>query len=100
MIEMPHVLQETGESDRRWVVIADDGRTATLGRARDLSDEEIARVEDQLRAAGIGGWLAVQSHSVHRAPPPTYICVRRLGPRGTSFEEAVAAVRATNGAFS
>ena len=87
------IRQEDGRSDRRWVVMTDDGSMSTLGRATDPTKEELASVQDSLAARGIGGWLAVQSHSFDRAPPPpTFVCVRRLGPSGLSFEHAAAAV--------
>jgi hypothetical protein len=89
------VRQRDGASDRRWVVVFDDGSVSTLGRAADPSEEELARIEASLAGRGLGAWLAIQSHSFHRAPPPPdFVAVRRLGPQGSSFEEAVAAALA------
>ena len=86
--------QEDGRSDRRWVVVADDGSISTLGRATDPTEDELIRVEEALSSRGGGGWLAVQSHSFHRAPPfPTFAAVRRLGAEGLTFEDAMAALR-------
>ena len=86
------VRQEDGRSDRRRVVVTDDGAVSTLGRASDPTTEELAKVEETLVARAIGGWLAVQSHSFHRGPPPpTFVAVRRLAAEGLSFEEAVVA---------
>ncbi len=75
--------------------MSDDGAVSTLDRATDLTEEELARVEETFITQGIGGWSAVQSHLVHRGPPPPiYACVRRVGREGLSFEEAVAAAAA------
>jgi hypothetical protein len=87
----PSVRQADGSSDRRWVVLCEDGRVSTLGRARDPDEEDIRRAEDGLRAQGLAGWLAVQSHSAYAEPPPTFIEVRPLGTPTVTFTEAVAA---------
>jgi hypothetical protein len=85
------IRQEDGRSDRRWVLMTDEGSMSTLGRATDPTEEEIAKVEEMLAAQDIGGWLAVQSHSIHRGPPPpTFLEVRRLGKDGMTFEDVVA----------
>ena len=89
------IRQEHESSDRRWVVMTDDGAVSTLGRATDPTQEELARVEEMLAAQGVGGWLAIQSHSVYRGPPPpTFVEVRRLGRDGRPFEDVIASVLA------
>jgi len=45
--------------ERRWVVIGEDGRHATLGWHTDPSEEEINAAEAGLVALRTGGWLAV-----------------------------------------
>jgi len=45
--------------ERRWVVIAPDGRYVTLGRHSDPSELEVQDAENALRAQGLNGWLAV-----------------------------------------
>ena len=85
------VRQEDGSSDRRWVLVTDGGAISTLGRAADPTENELARIEETLCANGVGGWLAIQSHSFYRSPPPpTFVAVRRLGVEGISFEDVVA----------
>ncbi len=37
--------QPDGFSDRRWVVLMEDGRYFTFGRARDPNPDEVARAE-------------------------------------------------------
>ena len=45
--------------ERRWLVIASDGRHATLGRASDPSDAELERASESLRKLHMSGWLVV-----------------------------------------
>ena len=93
------VRQDDGTSDRRWVLVMDDGTVSTLGRATDPTEEELARVEEMLAAQGVGGWLAIQSHSAYRGPPPpTFVEVRRVGSDGKTFEDVVASVLARSSA--
>lgn len=59
--------QVTGESDRRWIVLIEDGRCATLGRARDPSEDEIVRAESSLKVQGLAG-LSLVSPDESAAP--------------------------------
>jgi hypothetical protein len=45
-----------GRSDRRWAVLAESGEWVTITRARDPSEEDIRRAEDNLRRLGAAGW--------------------------------------------
>jgi len=45
-------------SERRWVILAQDGRHVTMGRAVPPSDAEIAAAAAALAAQGLAGWLA------------------------------------------
>jgi len=45
-------------SERRWIILAQDGRHLTLGRAAPPSAEEVAAASKALAAQGLGGWLA------------------------------------------
>jgi hypothetical protein len=95
MTSTKSIRQADGASDRKWVILCEDGQKATLGRARDPSDDEVAQAEASMVREGLAGWLAIQSHSVQRGgPPPTYIEVRPLGSPTVSFDDAVAATRA------
>jgi hypothetical protein len=46
-------------AERRWALIAEDGRPSWLGRHSDSSEAELAQVTDSLAKQGIAGWLAV-----------------------------------------
>ncbi len=44
--------------ERRWIVLAQDGRHVTLGRAPAPAAEEIATASDGLARQGLAGWIA------------------------------------------
>ena len=41
--------------DRRWIVLATDGKHATLGRAAQPTEAEVAQAASALAAAGLAG---------------------------------------------
>ncbi len=86
-----------GTRERRWVVLAEDGRYATLGRHADPSPEDILRTEEAMRAQGIAGWLAVMEGNPHAGPMPRLMEVRPMLAPMTSFTDARAAVLAAIG---
>lgn len=57
MIIMTHGRQADGSSGRRWIILVEDGRYSTLGRASDPSEQEIRRAEEALREQGLSGDL-------------------------------------------
>jgi len=77
--------------ERRWIVVAADGRFSTLGRASDPSEAEILAAEDALRAQGLSGWLAIMEGNPYVGPLPRIMEVRPLGGPLTAFEDASAA---------
>ena len=44
--------------ERRWIILGQDGRHVTLGRAAPPSDAEIAAAAAEIAAQGLAGWLA------------------------------------------
>ena len=70
--------QQDGSSDRRWIVLAEDGRYVTLGRATDPASSEIDGAEASMKSAGIRGYLAVLGGSPHARKPPEIFLVRPL----------------------
>jgi hypothetical protein len=81
--------------ERRWAIIAPDGRHVWLGRHSDPSPEELAEAENGLRAQGLGGWLAaVAGDYWSRRTRLDVLEVRALAEPTGSFESAVAAFRA------
>jgi len=45
--------------ERRWIILAQDGRHVTMGRAAPPSDAEIEAAVGALAPQGIAGWLAM-----------------------------------------
>jgi hypothetical protein len=85
--------QPDGASDHRWVVVGEDGRYVTLGRAVDPTEDELRAVEGQLAAQGIGGWLAVMSASPYGPVMPSLVMVRSLASPSRPWEAAERACR-------
>ena len=74
--------------ERRWVVIAEDGRHATLGRHTDPSEEEINAAEAGLVALGTGGWLAVTEGVYYSRDAIILLQGRTLGTPAVTWEDA------------
>ena len=85
---------EPSKRERRWVVVAEDGRYATLGRETDPSEDETAAAEKGLEAAGTGGWLAIMEGKPYVGEEPTLLEVRTLAKPSTSFATATEALLA------
>jgi hypothetical protein len=85
--------QIDGSSDRRWIMLSENGRFSTLSRASDPSEDEIRRAEASLRQQGLAGWLAIMSGSQYAREIPTVIEVRPLAEPGRPFAEAAEAFR-------
>jgi hypothetical protein len=83
--------QEDGASDRRWVVVSEDGRFSTLGRASDPTDLQIEAAAEALREQGLAGWLAVMSGSPYGKRVPTLMEVRPLASPTRPWPDAAAA---------
>ncbi|WP_206931521.1 hypothetical protein [Roseococcus thiosulfatophilus] len=45
-------------SERRWIILAQDGRHVTMGRAAPPSEAEVEADAAALTAQGLAGWLA------------------------------------------
>jgi hypothetical protein len=48
----------SARAQRRWIVLGQDGRHVTLGRAAPPSAEEIAAASKAMEAQGLAGWIA------------------------------------------
>ncbi|BFL64905.1 hypothetical protein ACX4M5_15270 [Roseomonas mucosa] len=70
----------------RWIVLVADGRYSTIGRHREPDADDIARIEDGLRHAGVSGWLAIMSQSAYSPGLPEVVEVRPLGDPSEPFE--------------
>ena len=45
-------------AERRWIILAQDGRHVTVGRAASPSEAEVSAAAAALAAQGLAGWLA------------------------------------------
>ena len=86
-------LRVSGRDNRRWVVLAEDGRYAILGRSVAPSEQDIQLAEDGLKRQGVAGWLALMSGSEYAARLPAFLEVRPLAGPQSGFAEAVEAWR-------
>ena len=84
------VTDEERSTERRWVVVGEDGRYVTLGRASDPTETEILEAEKALLAQGLAGWVAVMQGNPYVGAVPRLMEVRRLGQPTASFESAEA----------
>jgi len=73
MSQGPKVLE------RRWIIIAQDGRHVTMGRAVPPSDAEIATAAAALAAQGLAGWLATLDGSYWSRRRVTLASLQMLG---------------------
>lgn len=81
--------------ERRWIVLAEDGRHSTLGRNTDPTEAEIASTEQALAAQGLHGWLAVTEGDYWaKREKVSLLMVQTLGTPITTFELAAAAFEA------
>lgn len=55
---------------KRWMIIAEDGRHATLGQHRSPTEEEIGQVTASLSAHGLGGWLVLGDGDYYQIRKP------------------------------
>ena len=90
----PPGRQADGSSDRRWIILAEDGRSSIIGRARDPSEADIDAAEASLARNGTGGWLAVMSGSQYSRELPTLLEVRPLNNPAVPFARAAAKMTA------
>jgi hypothetical protein len=77
--------------ERRWIVLTGDGRHVTMGRHTDPTEEPLNLAADELRANGLGGWLAVTEGQYYSRGKLSVMMVRELAPASTTWEAAVAA---------
>lgn len=48
----------SARAQRRWIVLGQDGRHVTLGRAAPPSEEEVAAASKAMEAQCLAGWIA------------------------------------------
>jgi hypothetical protein len=50
--------QKPKSAERRWIILAQDGRHVTMGRAAPPSEAEVEAAAVALAAQGLAGWFA------------------------------------------
>ena len=76
-------------SERRWIILAQDGRHVTMGRAAPPSEAEVEAATAALVAQGLAGWLATLDGSYWSRRRVTLASVQMLGD-GASLHWATA----------
>ena len=80
--------------ERRWIVLAEDGRHVTLGRATDPTATEIEAAGTRLQEIGLGGRLAVMQGRYHDpAGDVKLLQVRQLSAARVTWGRAEAAFK-------
>jgi len=66
-------------ASRTWIVLGQDGRHVTLGRAAPPTDEAIAAASAALAEQGLGGWIATLDGSYWSRGNVTMAPVQTVG---------------------
>ncbi|MFC7477946.1 hypothetical protein ACFQS7_26605 [Dankookia sp. GCM10030260] len=74
--------------EKRWLVVAEDGRHVTLGRHSDPTEQEIAEAGAHLDAAGLAAWLVVSEGGYYGENPVSLLQVRRITAREGAWKDA------------
>jgi len=69
--------------ERRWIILAQDGRHVTMGRVAAPSEAEVEAVGAALVAQGLAGWLATLDGSYWSGRRVTLAPVQMLGDSAT-----------------
>jgi hypothetical protein len=89
--DSPMETSRSRSGERRWIVLAEDGRYSSLGRATDPTQEEVAAAEAALAAQGVKGWLAVMQGNPYVGKVPRLMEVRPLAEPTKPFTDAAEA---------
>lgn len=82
--------------ERRWIILAADGRHSTLGCHAPPDEEEVAKAASALAALGLAGWYVILDGDYwSRRAPVVLTTVRPLaGATDADWSVAVAAFEA------
>ena len=82
--------------ERRWIILAADGRHSTLGRSAPPDEEEVAKAASALAAVGLSGWYVILGGDYWSCRTPLVLtAVRPLaGATDADWSIAVAAFEA------
>jgi hypothetical protein len=74
--------------ERRWAIIAEDGRHNWLGRHSDPTDDELSSAARQLGAAGVAAWLVVTEGNYWQPEHNLKVLLVRTLSAGGDWESA------------
>ena len=81
--------------ERRYLVVASDGRHVTIGRAVDPADEELAKAGARLDADGLAGWYVLSEGDYWRVGVEiAWLPLRRITSLPGNWDAAAAASHA------
>jgi hypothetical protein len=84
-----------GIREKRWMLLAEDGRHVWLGRHSDPAPEEIEAAEAHLQEMSLGGWLAVHEGDYWGGENVVdLMMVRSLASPAATWEQARASFEA------
>lgn len=89
MSETVNANPRKSETERRWIVLAPDGRYVTVGRNYDPTEQEINTFEADLSKRGLSGWLAIMEGNPWGRRLPSLMLVRPMAQPTADFAEAV-----------
>jgi hypothetical protein len=70
-------------SERRWIILTQDGRHVTIGRAAPPSKAEVEAAAAALAAQGLAGWLATLDGNYWSQHRVAFAPVQMLGDGAT-----------------
>ena len=77
--------------ETRTIILSDDGRHVTLGRASEPSEAEVAAAGASLAGLGVGGWLCTMTGVYYGRRKVTLACIREVAAPRADFATAEAA---------
>ena len=87
--------QKPKSEERRWIILAQDGRHVTVGRAAPPSEAEVEAAAAALAAQGLAGWLATLDGNYWSRRRVTLATVQTLGNGATlDWPAAITAFKA------
>ena len=83
--------------EKRWIILATDGRHSTLGRSAPPDEEEVAKAASALAAVGLAGWYVILDGNYWSRRKPVALTIIQPLAHATDADwpAAVAAFEAT-----
>ena len=81
-------------NETRTIILSDDGRYVTLGRASVPTDAEVAAAGAALAGMGVGGWLCTMTGDYYGRRKVTLTGIKEVAAPRADFATAEAAFQA------